>query len=751
MAGIQGMGSAKKLVPQDDLNIQPQGVNFQASVPQDDEDFSSLIDEALASNQTPEEEDFSGLIDQALSGSSEFTSDPIGMMEELSQFPARAKAAMQVTDKEIQQSLEQSFGKDRVRNRNNHIEYKAKDDKWRVWDAGVEISDFTTDLIRPVIEEIPASLATIAAAVPAVASMIASSGITLPAGAAAIAAARSGGALLGQATADFLQSLTGVERDKDRSAVLEYGLTAVLAPASGLLADYATKKIAQSAAKSTAKKLMPANELYKQEITGIKESLAKVKELGGMENIPGTDTPLILSQLNPSNPRARELTEKAANLNGYKEVQEQITQGFEDSSKSFIKTLGNINPENMKSGKEFQDYVELAFSKEGGLIEDVRKSFSELEGAGSTLRIPNMSKKVEDFAVSIGFDNVKAKGSKDFTKQWAESLVSEGYDKGSAKLLADKTDKILTKVVNSNGKMKANELLGMYEEINGVFRNISKKGLSGDPLLKSKVGELRRIVTDQLNTSIGEVAGGDVQKSYVKSLARYTELSGAADEFEKLLDKNTLASHSLSKAIFNKGPNGLDTANAAKVILRSRPDLLNDVKGSFLQDSMAEFNIGIGKTDWVKFNKKMNDPQLKPVMDSLFGKEGMDGLKAYQTVAKAIEDGSVGAANSSERALFLKNMGLAAAAKSPVLAGRAGIDMLHQAGSTSAFAEIISKEGIDNFLKTAPRDSKPILKKLLTGVQQVALRAGQVSEIPLRRLGKDASEEKANEIHRRGN
>lgn len=753
MAGIKGMGSPNQAVKpiSPELNIPaPEGMNFQAPtdsyvesapIQQIAQDDQSALDEIFGQSSNPLDDQ--AALDEIFGVSKtpeEFTMDQPSALDRIFELPARAKASLQVTDKETQQSLEGSFGKENVRKRNDSIEYKGNDNKWRVWDAGTTVEDFTVDMLRPVVEEVPASLATLAAVVPSVAAMISSGGIAIPAGVAATAAARSGGALLGQATADFMQSLTGVERDKDRSAVLEYGLTAVLAPASGLLADYATKKIAQSAARSGVKKLLPANELYKEEITGIKEGLEKVKSLGGMENIPGTDTPLMLSQLNPSNPIARELTESASSLNGYKQAQEQITQGFSDSSVAFAKTLGNITPESMSTGKQFKNYVEESIAKEGALIGEVRKSF-KADAGDVALRIPDMSKRVEDFAVSVGFDKVQA-GSKNFKSQWADNLISEGYNSQAAKVIADKTDKVLTEVVNSNGRIKADKLLGMYEELNGVYRNLAKRGMDADPLFKSKIGELRRIVTDQLNTSIGEVAGGDVGKSYMKSLAKYSELVTAGDEFAGLLDKNSLASHSLSKAIFNKGANGLDSLEAAKVLLRDRPDLLSEVKGSYLQGVMANSMNDVNKVDWVKFNKQVQS--LGPEMlESAFGKSGLDGLKAYEIVGKAIQAGDVGASNSASRSLLLKNLALAG--KSVLATGNASLELLKQVDANGAFAEIISKEGIDNFLKTAPKDSKPILKKILSGFQQAALRSAQVTEIPIRRTGKDMSKEAANE------
>ncbi len=747
MAGVTGMGSVKKVsTPSDELNIQPpSGMSFEAPTGQYVENAPPpqarpSLDDIFASGETVAakpslEEIFGGA--SPVAPEEEFTDEPIGMMEELGNFPARAKASFQVSDKEIQTSLEQSFGKDKVRNKDGTIQYKAKDNKWREWDAGTEISDFTTDLIRPAVEEIPASIATLAASVPAVASMIASAGLSTPVSLGGVAAARAGGAMLGQATADLLQGLTGVPRDEDRSALLEYGLTAVLSPASGMLADYATKSIAKRAAKSQAMKLMTPADLNKVEIEGIQESIDVVKGLGGLENIPGTDTPLILSQLIPSNETARELTEKASGLNGYKQVIEQISQGFENSSKAFMRMLGSEAPK--KTGEQFRNYVKTAIKQEGEAIGAVRDGLIEAAGNGE-LPIPKLKAKLESFATDLGFQvggNNNLAGLKDF-------LVNEkAFSKNAAEVIVNKTNRMLEKVTNKEGRLTAKELVGLYEEMNGLYKNVVDGGVESSSLYRRKVGEMRRFFADELADKVEVIADKNAKSSYMGNLTKYRELVTASEEFSKLLDKNTLASHSLSKAIFSKGADGLDSLNAAKALLRDSPELWEDVKGSYIQQVVADnFNQATKKTNWTAVNKQIQS--LGPEMlEAAFGKEGAAGLKAYQAVGKAIEDGTVGASNSANRALFHKNVFSAIFSK--LATGNAIIESLKQMNGASAFAEIISKEGIDNFMKTAPKDAKPMLKQIYGGFVTAAQRIAQISELPLRRTGKGASKNRANE------
>jgi hypothetical protein len=751
MAVIQGMASPKSVPPMVDESAAPSGQPLppvqaqavgEAAAPEFDYDAWAAQQTAAPAAESPAAFDYDawaqGQVAAPGAPAEEFTTEQPGFLDRIGELPSRAKAALQVTDKEIKSSLESSFGKNNVRSKDGDTEYRGKDGKWRVWDAGTTAEDFTVDLIRPVIEEAPALAATVAAGIPAVAATIGSGGTLAAPSALGVAAARSGGALVGQGLADWLQSMTGVARDEDRSALLEYGLSAVLAPVSGAAADWATKKIAQKAAQSAAKKVLAPDVLYKSEIEGIKEGLDTVKKLGGLENIPGTDTPVMLSQLNPSNPIARDITKQASELPGFIQAQEQISQGFEDSSKAFLSTLGNINPEKTGTGQEFKNYVKSAIKEEGQVIGKLR-DIVKTESGNAELPIPNLKKGVEGFAESLGF---KINGQNEISNIKNFLVDESGYSKQAAEVLTNKTSKLLEKVTNKEGRMTAPELLGAYEELNGLYRNVISGGSETSPLFRQKVGELRRLVADELSDKVAVIGGEGAGNKYASSLKRYKELVEAGDEFSSLLEKDALASHSLSKAIFSKGANGLDTANAAKVLLKDRPDLLNDVKGSYIQDVLAStFDDVSQKTDWGKFYKKVLAPENKEVLDVMFGPEAKEGLKAYQLVGQAIQKGSIGAPGSSQRASFVKDL---ARSSSVLDAAKKGGELLFQADPEKALAEIISKEGIDNFLKTAPKQSRPVLKRALTGLGDLSLRAAQVSQVPAGRIGKEKSRQDAN-------
>lgn len=651
------------------------------------------------------------------------------------ELPARARAALQVTDKEIKQSLELSFGKDNVRGSGDSVEYKGKDGKWRVWDAGLTVEDFTVDQLRPVIEEAPAAAATLAASVPAFATAVGTGGLGIPLAGLQLAGARAGGAVAGQAVADWMQSLTGVTRDEERSAVLEYGLSAVLAPVAGFAGDWVTKKIAARALKNQALPLMSPAQLFKDEIGSAKEALDVIKQYGGMENIPGTNTPITLAQLNPSNPIAVEITKEASSLNKFKQAQEFVSQSFDNASKNFLKMIGMSDDIN-KTGQKFTDYVAESLKQEGQIIGDVRSLLVDQAG-NAELPIPKLKNKVETFARDLGF-NLTGENN---PAQIVQGLVDNGYKQANAEVLVKKVNKMLESVSSKEGRLTAKELLGSYEELNGMYRNLVRGGSEMTPLFKQKVGEFRRFFADELIDKAGVLADKPTQTKYVNSLARYKELTEAGDEFAALLDKNNVASSSLSKSIFSKGANALDTANAAKTLLKDRPDLFGEIGGSYLQDLTAK-NTKNGKINWQAVFKETNDPQLKEVMNIVFGENHAAAFKSFKKISDTIEAGKVTFDNPLDRANLTKD--LVAAVKNAVYGLKAILGVFSETGPGKAFAQSVNDVGIEEFIKTAPKDVKPLLVQSLDQF----LNATKVTAYPVAtyvgRTGKEMSRQEAN-------
>lgn len=752
MAGVKGMGS-----PEDVQTAQAEPV------------FTAPAAPAPAMSQSPQRKPLDQIFGQAparkpldqifkAQPQSEYSSDP-GSFEQrfgvsgedmminpvyaigkaafngFGELPSRAKAALQVTNKELKQSLQQSFGVDNVRGSGDSIDYRGKDGKWRTWDNGITVEDFTVDMIRPVIEEAPATAATALAAVPAVASTVGTGGAAAPLSGLGLIAARSAGAVAGQGLADFLQSLTGVERDEDRSAALEYGLSAVLAPASGAVGDWVTKKIAARAiAKKTANLMTPEN-LFKEEIQGTKEALQVVQQYGGLENIPGTGTPITLSQLNPSNPDALKITKEASSMTGFQQAQELVSQNFDRAAKTFLNILGMSD--NPSTAKTFQKAVETMTEKEGKIIGEVRDLLVDQAGPAE-LPIPKLKAGVENFAKEIGF-NLNGENN---LKGLVNNLFENGYKKSDATRLVIQVNKMLEMVNEKEGRATAQELLDAYGKMNTFYRQIVRGGSEITPLLQQKVGEFRKLFAQELVDKASVIADSATQSKYTKSLARYKELVESGDEFAKLLDKNSFSSYALSKSVFSGGANAVDTANAAKILLKERPELLAEVGGSFLQDLAAQ-NTNAGIVNWPSVFKELDSPKYKAVMPIIFGDNWAKAFSSFKRVAETIEKGSVNFKNPVDQASIMKDM--AASVKNYVYLLKSGLGLFKETASGKAFAQAVSEVGIDEFIKTAPKDAKPILTEALDQF----LQGTKVSAYPMAtyvgRTGKRVSKERADD------
>jgi hypothetical protein len=736
MAGIKGMANPEQVKPvSPELNIQaPEGMRF--SSPQDqyvdgsDVDIDSLVAEfeggvqAQSINQQPAQDiDIDSLMSEF-----EQQTEPMGFLGEAA---ARAKSSFAITQKELKQSLEDSYGKQNVRQVGEDLQYRngTKGD-WQTWDAGFEPVGDVLDFTRSVVEEVPASAATALAAIPAVATAIGTGGAGVPLAAGQIAAARSAGGVVGQALGDAVQALVGIERDPERSAAVEYSLTAALSPIAGAIGDFATKKLAQRTSQQA--KLLAPKDLFKSEVVNISESVDFLKNQGMLQNIPGTDTPLILSQLNPSNASAQMVAQKASKLPQFRQALEEQAQGIENGLQGFIRGLGNVLGETPETGTKFKNLVVENIKREGKLIGDARKLLVDQAG-NAELPVPKLKKAVENYASELGF---KVGGQNDL-KAMKDFLVEEqGFSKQAADLITNKTSKMLERVTNKEGRMTAEELMGAYVELNGAYRNVVERGMDADPLFRRKLGELRRFIADEITEKVGVIADPVAKSKYVNSLAEYKQLVEAADEFKSLFKNEKIASHSLSKAIFDKGKGGLDNLEAAKVLLKDSPELFDEVKGNYLKEIRAKhFNSATGKTNWNGFLKDVNS--LGPEMiDSAFGSNAKEGLKHWTTVMKAVEEGLPNLENPKEKAKLVKDLVLSA--KSKVAAANTAVSEILDLDTQKYLAQAISRDGIESFLATVPKDQKSLVRSILEGVQKGA----QASAIALPAATRETIREK---------
>lgn len=736
MAGVKGMASPNQVKPvSPELNIEvPEGMSFQSPTdsyvenqPQGEFDYDAWAASQVNEPSAADSFDYDSWANEQVQ-----ETEPLGFIAEPL---ARMKSSFAITDKELKQSLEQSYGKQNVREKDGVIEYRngTKGD-WAEWDAGFEPVGDVLDFTRSVVEEVPATAATALAAIPAVAATIGTGGAAAAPSAAAVAAARSAGAVVGQGLGDAVQALLGIERDPERNAALEYGLTAALSPIAGLAGDYATKKLAQRSSQQV--KLLAPKDLFKNEIGNVTESVDFLKSQGLLNNIPGTDTPVILSQLNPSNPQAQMIAKKASKLPQFNQMLEQQAQEIESGMMSYIKGLGNVLGEAPETGTKFKNLVAENIKREGKLIGDARKMLVDQAG-NAELPIPKLKSKVEQYASELGFKV----GNETDLKNLKGFLVEEqGFGKQAADLIVNKTNKLLEKVTNKNGRMTADELVGAYTELNGVYRNLAERGMDADPLFKRKIGELRRFLADEVTDKVGVIADPAAKSAYVNNLAEYKTLVEAADEFSTLFKNEKIASHSLSKAIFDKGKNGLDTLEAAKVLLKDSPEVFDQVKGNYLKEVRAKhFNSVTGKTNWNSFLKDVNGLGDE-MIESAFGSNAKEGLKHWSTFMKSVEEGLPNLEKPQEKAKLAKNMLLSLVSK--FTAASTMVGELIDLDVDKQLAQAISRDGIESFLATVPKQQKGLVKSVLEGVQKGTLKTATALPLATRETIREKRETK---------
>lgn len=721
MAGFAGMGNPQAI--QSDI---PQSQPVQAMPVQ-----TPVADQAAQTPPPPAKpslDDIFGAqasqkpsLDDIFGGSEMDTSDVRGqgtlesLKQQAAQFPQRLKASFAVTDKEKQASLEGSYGKDNVKKIDGDLYYRSSDtgNKWRSFEAKGKletIGDIAQKLGRPAVEAVGTSMGTAAGLAAAGGEAIAApetAGASLAAIPSTIVASRAAGGAFGLATADAIQQALGIPIDKDRNRALEYGVAATLNPIAGKLGDYVSGKIDAKAAATQAEKLMPPEQLFSKEVQGLADDSKFLQDKGLLTNIPGTDTPLMLHQLNPSNEGAQAIAKTAAMNPQFQQFSELQQQGFDKASHEFMNGVAKLTSENIDSAKSFVDYTKALHKADGEFIGSIRDNLIKASGDGE-LPVPKLSGQLKDISSKLGFSYDAT--SKTPSIPSVQELVEKGFEAKDAEVLVSKIGKLNQTLINSSDRLPADKLIGAYNEWNGLYGNLVTKGQNVDPLYKSVVGQVRRGIRDEIVDKAGTILSPADQAKYSEKLAQFSQNSAAQDQLARLLDKDQVSSYNFAKSIFSKGANSLSDIAAAKTLTANNPEIWNTLVGQKVGDVMAQHYDSVTRTtNWAKVYGDLQ--KLGPeVVKQMFNTDDMKSLQAMTNVAKTIENSSATSYTPQAKISLIKNIMLSPFSK--FARANVAASLISQVDKDKALAQVLTKNGIDDFLKGAPSSNKPVLKRI---------------------------------------
>lgn len=623
----------------------------------------------------------------------ETSDEPRSLEEKFSQLPMRMKASFARTDKETQAILEKEHGKENVRLKNGEFETREKG-KWKKFDEeGVSMGD-VADMSRDALE---GAISMPARATGAVAGFLS----PVPGG--AMLGQAAGGALgnaAGTAVGDAVALGLGIERDPDRNAGTEYGLSAAFGAVLGPIGNWVGGKMAQR--KLAREVVSKTDQVMSTAAKDLQESSQKMIEAGLMKPVGDSGKILTPDELAFENANQVALKNELLEKTQYQDFIMERVEMINGGMKKLFGKAGNLEASN--SGKEIVLGMGDILKAEGRLIGSYRESLAQKAG-DKLLKAENYKSTVDNLAQELGWirsgDVLQAPSVDDLLGKGVVSSESEA--RGLINFMNKEFQGAYTKKGEYTAREISSKLAQLSERVSASFddKNASvgarsaylkvKNALRDDEL---NAMELYLQSPGGLQSRLGEGAKFDSDFQSIKN--KYGAFKDATDTLSNMLKTDDISSTALVRGVFTKGKQGLPNLRAVKTILEAGdPKAYQDFVGQYLGDLITrntdETAQRATKISYGKIQKELNN--LGPEMlTELFGETGAKQADEFFKLASRADKGDVGFIADPKNVGMLKR--LAVLGSGGWLAGQvsAGAAMVADLGKDKAVAKFLSSE-----------------------------------------------------------
>jgi hypothetical protein len=639
--------------------------------------------------------------------------------QQIKEVGVRAKASFARSDKELKQVLEEKYGADNVKKGDDDtfLVKRPGQSKFTKFDAdSFEIVGDLADWTRDVVEEGFAAPMTALAGATAIGGTATGVG-ALPAYAGA-AALRAGGSAFGMSAGDLIaEKLLGIEQDPGRNKAAEYAIGGTLGAVLGGAGDYLGRwALNKKAAKAALDKLPSSSKQAQIAVDALEESVNLLKEKQLINPVTGTNIYATAEQFNPF---SKDLAKDALALSDQKVIQAFRQNQSDMVHTAVVKHASEVADLNGKgTGQIFADYVDNIEEATGAIIGDFRNKFAKL-GDDVDVPVPKFKGAVDELKTKMGFKLVDGKMS----PPTPENLLNTGIvsDADEAKNLIGRIEKFEELVYNTEGKLSPNRMQAVRKEMTDITKRIFKdKNASYEhkgALLKMK----RAIDGDELD-AIEATISPDAKNIFQAAKSKYSSVQQNADKLVKLLEQDKVTSKSLMSNIFSGRAGSVDSLNAVKGILATKPELWNQIKGDYISNIM-EASTDAGTSVFspkLYFSKLDNLPN--EVRKEIFPDEAT--YKALRTLGNRIDDTGLDGKPTSSMLGQLKRAAYISTAASGGMALTTSMDFMAGLATTMAkdekTAKWLSQEGIEQMVKAARKPEQARLRNALyAGIEAV--------------------------------
>jgi hypothetical protein len=521
---------------------------------------------------------------------------------------------------------------------------------------------------------------------------------------------------------------------------------------SAALAERRAAKVAKAGSEAalkiveeTAPPLTRAQEKAK-ELVELSDELSKA---GIVKNVDGFNTPIMPSQVDLNNPvtaaKAEWLADQPEMADFVLKQSQMVDDAFNDileATTSYSRKQGPIDvPLNTivsdtlkREGSEFAATRLKALKTGQDVPVDARQFEQSLNEIAEELGFQEVQQ-VE--VVKKGQYGVIGKSAKNptFSHPDPDMLIARGYSKEYAHEITRRIE-----------KMK--NLLADYKQADGSvnipFRVVAKEynllkkdvaalwdaGMNVDKNYRIKMTNMKQALQGVYDNAVGKILGAEEGVKYTEQVAKYSQVKSIIGDLGKVTE-NEIGSAALSKFTFQNAESasaGMRAKGVKDLLeLAGKPEAWENIKANYIHDVIKKNTGRFGKETKVNWNKVSDtfdklDPKVQEVLFDKrvnaglnYNKSGSEAMRDITAFYDAVQRGTpspyakIQPMDPKTKFNGVKAIFSTQAKLDKVLGGLT--DTFIQADKEASVARFLSKEGIEDVLKTVPAEKRGFVRR----------------------------------------
>jgi len=662
-----------------------------------------------------------------------------GVTRQLQDAGLRAKMSFAGSNREKINFLKKRYGSDNVLTSKGDIFYRkdAKGKMKRLDPETWELLGDTVDFAREAFEE--AVMLPFEAGGVAIGS--AAGTTTLPivgtvGGAVGGAhAARVAASPVAVGLADQFALALGVERDPERAFAQEGALAAGMELILPVIGNKIARFMPGSRPWREAQEAgVEQSKIWRQQDIDYRESLEELKKSGLLADIPGRDTPVIVSQIIPHNLEAQKLTKNLMQDQRYVDMldaQNEATNGVVQTVFERVAKMNNVGPiAPDKLPLVFKNAVKAVDEAEGKIVgEYIERATKNARGEKQPIS-QETKQMLTDIAETLGFD--MQTGAAPDAKRINELLGTAGItDKGQFQSFVNTIAEI-QKSMDGRGNISIPDLHKLVNRAGALTQTANRIGGTASKSWGALTGNLRKDRRFAIGRNLLDETDDQAANNFLKSMDEVKSIKASIENASTVLN-DELSADNFVKGIMSKGKGGLSALRGVKSLLADKPEVWAGIKSQWVENLFG--NAFESKTKTFSASKIRN--QLKDLghemRKEIFEGSGIDEklMNKFVTHIERLNNTKIpaNAPSDKKRTLVEASIQLLSEFRSARVNGVLAIFGIGK-GNDTVFKEIASKGGIDAFLDVVPKKDRGWIKKSYDAALDEARRLRLIERIP---------------------